>query len=161
MELKSPKTPHPRETQHMPSPPPKNAGTSILQTPTSPNHVAEAGVRVSSPQQPMSSQPTIVPIAWLLHVELAHNLQSPGIPSHTQVTEPQSAMRCQGAASGARYWGPRSAMEAMNQSGQPRNSGKRGPMQPAPLTSGGPALEETTSRGWGPHLQHSFLINFF
>ena len=49
MELKSPETPHPWETQHMPSPPPKNAGISILQTPTSPNHVAEAGARVSSP----------------------------------------------------------------------------------------------------------------
>ena len=49
-------------------------------------------------------------------------------------------------------------MEAINQSGQPRNSGKRGPMQPAPLTSGGLALEEVTCRGWGPHLQYSFLI---
>ena len=37
-------------------------------------------------------------------------------------------------------------MEAMNQSGQPRNSGKRGPMWPAPLTSGGLALEEVTCR---------------
>ena len=36
----------------------------------------------------------------------------------------------------------------MNQSGQPRKSGKRGPMQPAPLTSGGLALEEITCRGW-------------
>ena len=34
----------------------------------------------------------IVPIARLLHVELAHNLQSLGIPSHIQVREPQSAM---------------------------------------------------------------------
>ena len=49
-------------------------------------------------------------------------------------------------------------MEAMNQSGQPRNSGKRGPMWPAPLTSGGLTLEEVTCRGWGPHLQYSFLI---
>ena len=31
-------------------------------------------------------------------------------------------------------------------------------MQPAPLTSGGLALEEVTCRGWGPHLQYSFLI---
>ena len=52
-------------------------------------------------------------------------------------------------------------MEAMNQSGQPRKSGKRGPMRPAPLTSGGLALEGVTCRGWGPHLQYSFLINFF
>ena len=44
------------------------------------------------------------------------------------------------------------AMEAMNQNGQPWNSGKRGPMWPAPLTSGGLALEEVTCRGWGPHL---------
>ena len=34
-------------------------------------------------------------------------------------------------------------------------------MQPAPLTSGRLALEEITCRGWGPHLQYSFLINFF
>ena len=97
----------------------------------------------------MSSRPTIVPKARLLHVELAHNLQSPGIPSHTQVREPQSAMR--------RLEQP----PAMNQSGQPWNSGKRGPMRPAPLTSGGLTLEEITCRGWGPHLQYSFLINFF
>ena len=31
-------------------------------------------------------------------------------------------------------------------------------MQPAPMTSGGLALEEITSKGWGPHLQYSFLI---
>ena len=49
-------------------------------------------------------------------------------------------------------------MEAINQSGQPRNSGKTGPMWPAPLTSGSLALEEITCRGWGPHLQYSFLI---
>ena len=63
-----------------------------------------------------------------------------------------------GTTSGARYLGPHSAMKAMNQSGQPRDSGKRGPMWPAPLTSGGLALEEVTCRGWGPHLQYSFLI---
>ena len=40
------------------------------------------------------SAPT-VPKARLLHVELAHNLQFPGVPSHTQVREPQSAMRRQ------------------------------------------------------------------
>ena len=38
-------------------------------------------------------------------------------------------------------------MEAMNQSGQPQNSGKRGPMWPAPLTNGGLTLEEDTCRG--------------
>ena len=37
----------------------------------------------------------VVPIAWLLHVELAHNPQSPDIPSRTQVREPQSAVRRQ------------------------------------------------------------------
>ena len=31
-------------------------------------------------------------------------------------------------------------------------------MQPAPLTSGGLALEEVTCRGWGPHLQYSFKM---
>ena len=31
-------------------------------------------------------------------------------------------------------------------------------MQPAPLTSGGLALEEITCRGWGPHLQYSFTF---
>ena len=55
-------------------------------------------------------------------------------------------------------WSPRSAMEVLNQSGQPRKSGKRRPMWPAPLTSGGLALEEVTCRGWGPHLQYPFLI---
>ena len=92
----------------------------------------------------------IVPKARLLHVELAHNLQSPGVPSHTQVREPQSAMRRQKQPPVQGLWSPRSAMEAMNQSGQPRKSGKRGPMQPAPLTSGGLTLEEVTFRGWGP-----------
>ena len=51
-----------------------------------------------------------------------------------------------------------STMEAMNQSGQPSNSWKKGPMCPAPLTSGDLTLEEITYRGWGPHLQYSFLI---
>ena len=37
----------------------------------------------------------IVPITRLLHVELAHNLQSPGIPSHTQLWGTQSAIRHQ------------------------------------------------------------------
>ena len=31
-------------------------------------------------------------------------------------------------------------------------------MRPAPLTSEGLTLEEITCRGWGPHLQYSFLI---
>ena len=79
-----------------------------------------------------------------------NHLQSPGVPSHTQVRGPQSAMRRQEQPLVQVLWSPRSAMEAMNQSGQPRKSGKRGPMQPAPLTSGGLALEEITCRGWGP-----------
>ena len=86
--------------------------------------------------------------------------QSP-VSWHSLPHSSERASECNeapGTTSGARYWGPRSAMEAMNQSGQPRNSGKRGPMWPAPLTSGGLALEEVTCRGWGPHLQHSFLI---
>ena len=112
MELKSPETPHPWETQHLPSPPPKNVGISILPAPTSPNHVAEAGgpgvVALATHEQ---SAP-IVPIARLLHVELAHNLQSPDIPSHTQVRGPQSAMRgqeqpqVQGAEVPAVQWRP-------------------------------------------------------
>ena len=56
------------------------------------------------------------------------------------------------AASGARFWGPRSAMEAMSQSGRPRKSGEA--MQPAPLTSGGLALGEITCRGWA----HTYSI---
>ena len=87
-----------------------------------------------------------------------NHLQSPGVPSHTQVREPQSAMRHQEQPPVQGLWSPRSAMEVMNQSGQPRKSGKRRPMWPAPLTSGGLALEEITCRGWGPHLQYSFLI---
>ena len=87
-----------------------------------------------------------------------NHLQSPGVPSHTQVREPQSAMRHQEQPPVQGLWSPRSAMEVMNQSGQPRKSGKRRPMWPAPLTSGGLTLEEITCRGWGPHLQYSFLI---
>ena len=90
-----------------------------------------------------------------------NHLQSPGVLSHTQVREPQSAMRCQEQPPVQGLWNPHSAMEAMNQSGQPRKSGKRRPMWPAPLTSGGLALEEVTCRGWDPHLQYSFLINIF
>ena len=73
-----------------------------------------------------------------------NHLQSPGVPSHTQVREPQSAMRHQEQPQSAMrhqeqplvqgLWSPRSAMEVMNQSGQPRKSGKRRPMWPAPLT---------------------------
>ena len=89
------------------------------------------------------------------------HLQSPGVPSHTQVREPQSAMRHQEQPPVQGLWSPHSAMEVMNQSGQPRKSGRGRPMWPAPLTSGGLTLEEITCRGWGPHLQYSFLINFF
>ena len=87
-----------------------------------------------------------------------NHLQSPGVPSHTQVRGPQSAMRHQEQPPVQVLWSPHSAMEAMNQSGQPRKSGKRGPMQPAPLTSGGLTLEEITCREWGPHL---FFFSFF
>ena len=66
-----------------------------------------------------------------------------------------------GTTSGARFLESPQCNGAMNQSSQLRNSGKKGPMQPAPLTSGGLALQEITCRGWGPHLQYSFLINFF
>ena len=48
----------------------------------------------------------MVPKARVLHVKLARNLQSPGVPSHAQVREPQRAL---GAASGAGFWGPRGA----------------------------------------------------
>ena len=87
-----------------------------------------------------------------------NHLQSPGVPSYTQVRDPQSAMRHQEQPPVQGLWSPHSAMEVMNQSGQPRKSGKRRPMLPAPLTSGGLTLEEITCRGWGPHLQYSFLI---
>ena len=95
MELKSPETPHPREPQHMPRPPTQKCGN--LDT-SSPNLTQPCGsgrgpgvIALATREQ---SAP-IVPIARLLNVELAHNLQSPGIPSHTQVRGPQSAMRCQ------------------------------------------------------------------
>ena len=87
-----------------------------------------------------------------------NHLQSPGVPSHTQVREPQSAMRHQEQSLVQGLWSPRSAMEVMNESGRPRKSGRGRPMWPAPLTSGGLTLEEITCRGWGPHLQYSFLI---
>ena len=94
MELKSPETPHPWESWHMPSPLQKcgnlDTSNSNLTQPCGwgggPGVVALATREQSAP---------IVPKARLLHVESAHNLQSPGVPSHTQVREPQSAMRCQ------------------------------------------------------------------
>ena len=46
--LKGPKLHTPGRVGTCP-PPSKNAGISMLQTPTSPSHVAEAGARVSSP----------------------------------------------------------------------------------------------------------------
>ena len=46
-----------------------------------------------------------------------NHLQSPGVPSHTQVREPQSAMRHQEQPPVQVLWSPRSAMEGMNQSG--------------------------------------------
>ena len=46
--VKSPKLHTPGKVGTCP-PPSKNAGISILETTTSPNHVAEAGARVSSP----------------------------------------------------------------------------------------------------------------
>ena len=105
----------------------------------------------------MSGRPTIVPITRLLHVESTHNLQSPGIPSHTQMREPQSAMRRQEQPPVQGFRVP--AVQWKHEPEWPtRNSGKRGPMRPAPLTSGGLALEEITCRGWGPHLQYTFLI---
>ena len=52
-------------------------------------------------------------------------------------------------------------MEAINQSGQPRKSGKRGPMWPAPLTSGGLALEEVTCRGWKHGIRGKVVIETF
>ena len=86
--------------------------------------------------------------------------QSP-VPRHSLPHSGERASECNEALEqppGQGLWGPRSVMEAMNQSGQPRNSGRRGPMRPPPLTSGGLTLEEITCRGWGPHLQYSFLI---
>ena len=46
--LKSPKLHTPRKVGTCHLSPSKSAGISILQTPTSPNHVAEVGARVSS-----------------------------------------------------------------------------------------------------------------
>ena len=103
-----------------PPPPPKNAGISILQTPTSPNHVAEAGARVSSPLATREQSAPIVPIPRLLHVELAHNLPHSGERASECNEEP-------GTTTGARCWGPHSAMEAMNP-GIPGKGGQCGPL---------------------------------
>ena len=96
MELKSPKTLHPWETQHVPNHPNQKCGNLDTSSPnlTQPCALGR-GLGVIALATCEQSAP-IVPIAQLLHVELAHNLQSPGIPSHTQVREPQSAPRCQG-----------------------------------------------------------------
>ena len=61
-----------------------------------------------------------------------------------------------GAASGAGCWGPHSAMEAMNRSGRPRNSGGGNAARSLDKwrsSSGGNHLW-----GVGPHLRYSFLI---
>ena len=74
----------------------------------------------------------IVPKDRLLHDELAHNLQSPGVPSHTQVREPQSAMRrqeqppVQGFRVSAVQWRPWTRVA------NPGNPGKGGQCGPLP-----------------------------
>ena len=85
MELKSPETPHPRETQHMPrAPHPKMRESRYFQPQPHPTMWLRWGPGCRRPATHEQSAP-IVPNAQLLHVELAHNLQSPGIPCHTQV----------------------------------------------------------------------------
>ena len=139
LELKSPKlhTPGKVGTCH---PPIQNTGTSILQTPTSPNHVAEAEARVSSPWQPVSSRPQLSPkpgfymSSWPTIFSLLVFTPTLRWESLRVEWSAWNNLRCKV------LWSPYSAMEAMNQCGQPPKSGKRGPMQPSPLTSGGLAL---------------------
>ena len=143
----------------MPTPPhPKMQGISILQSPTSTNHVPrDLGVIALATREqlannsPQSLAPTCqvgpqAPVSW-------HSLPHSG----------ERASECNeapGTTSGTRYWSPQ-----CNGGHEPEwptpEIQKRGPMQPVPLTSGGITLEEITCRGWGPHLQYSFLIKFF
>ena len=156
MELKGPKAPHPWEAQRMPSPPPINAGITILLAPTFPGCVGLGVVALAAHEQ---SAP-MVPIARLLHVELARSLQSPGIPSRTRVRGPRGA----GGAGGGLWCRVLGSPQCNggHESGWPTPGfWGRGPMWLAPLASGGLALGEVTCGGWGPHLQYSFLINFF
>ena len=94
MELKSPQTPHPWESWYMPSPPLKMWESRYFKPQPHPTMWLRWGSGVVALATCEQSAP-IVPKAWLLHIELAHSLQSPGVPSHTQVREPQSAMRRQ------------------------------------------------------------------
>ena len=149
MELKSPETPHPWETQHMPSPHPKMQESRYFKPQPHPTMCLRRGPGCHSPSNPSAVGPNSphrpAPVCRV-------GPQSP-VSWHSLPHSGERASECNeapGTTSGARYWGPHSAMEAMNQSGQPRNSGKRGPMQPAPLTGGGLALEEVTCRGVGP-----------
>ena len=95
MELKGPKLHILGNLGTCPDPHPKNAGISMLPTPTSPSLAAEAGALGVVALATRELSAPIVPMGRILHVELAHDLQSPGIPSHTQVWGPQSAMRRQ------------------------------------------------------------------
>ena len=131
MELKSPETPYPWESWHMPSPLQKceNLDTSNpnLTQPCGlgggPGVVALAAREQSAP---------IVPKARLLHVELAHNLQSPGVPSHTQVREPQSAMRRQEQPPVQGFRVPAVQWVRWTRVSNPGNPGKGGQCSPFP-----------------------------
>ena len=87
MELKSPETPHPWETQHMPSPPPPKMRESRY---FKPQHHPTMWLRRGPGVVALANREQSAPI-----VPSPHNVQSPGVPSHTQVREPQSAMRRQ------------------------------------------------------------------
>ena len=135
MGLKSPKTPYPWETQHMPAPPPPphqkcgNLDTSKSKLAHPYGWGMGPGVVALATRE--QSAPT-VPIARLLHVQLAHNFQSPGIPSHTQVREPQSAMKhqeqppVQGSEIPTVQWRPWTRVA------NPGISGKEGQCSPLP-----------------------------
>ena len=119
--------PHPREPGRMPWPPTSRIrGSRCFQPRPHPTMWLGTGCVIALATRGLSS--LMVPIAQLLHVELAHDLQSPGIPSHTHVRA-SGCNGAPGATSGAGWWDPRSAIGAMVQGGRPQNSG--GPMWPA------------------------------
>ena len=91
MELKSPETPHPREPGHMPWPPPQKCGN--LDT-SNPNLTQPCGWGGGPGVVALVTRELSVPVGPL-HVELAHDHRSPGIPCHTQVWGPRRrASKC-------------------------------------------------------------------
>ena len=148
MGLRGPGAPCPGGPQHMPGPPPKSAGVSMLPAPAmwlgqGPGCRRPSGPWAVGPNSPCRLAPAC-----------RAGPRSLGIPSRARV--PQGAMGCRGqppvrvGGVPTVQWGPGAGVADPGVLGRP--------MWPAPLASGGLALGEVTCGGWGPQLQYSFFI---